>query len=187
MYQNDTIKTLADAREFFKQKAYPEALEICQTLLERNGAQPDVLTLQALVHKQSGNLEAAGKSMEQALEQAPDNPGMLFTASLINRQLENFDLAKMQALKAAREAPDNPQIICQCALIVGNLGEPEGALKLLEKFIDRNKTQPEPWYLVGKFQHGLANDQAAEFALRKCLALKPDHATAQKLLDAIAA
>ena len=183
MSQQHSQQTLADARQLFKQKAYPEALQICKTLLTRKGPQADILTLKALIHKQLGNLEEAGKSMDLALSQNPTHAGMLFTGALINRKLSNFDLAKKQAMKAAREAPDNPQIICQCAMILGSVGEPQHALRILEKFIQKNQGQAEVWYLIGKFQADLDNSDAAEYALRKCVALQSSHANALKLLE----
>jgi tetratricopeptide (TPR) repeat protein len=185
MYEQHPQPTVADARKLFNQKAYPEALQLCETLLTRKGPRADILTLKALIQKQSGNLEEAGKSMDLALSQDPDNAGMLFTAALINRQLSNFDLAKQQAMKAAREAPDNPQIICQCAMILGSLRKPQQALQILEKFMQKNKDQAEAWYLTGKFQLDLGSNEAADYALRKCITLQPDHANALKLLERV--
>jgi tetratricopeptide (TPR) repeat protein len=167
--------TLADARQLFKQKAYPEALELCDALLSRNANQADVLTLKTLVHKQLGNFEEAGKSIELALHQSPDNAVMLFTAALINLKLSNFNQAKKQAMKAAREAPDNPQINCQCAMILGSAGEPRHALQILETFVQKNPGQAQAWYLIGKFQADMENSEAAEYALRQCIALEPEH------------
>ena len=116
-------ETLVKARQLFKHKAYPEALQVCDALLTQKGDHADVLTLKALIHQQSGNLEEAGKAMDLALTHNPTHAGMLFTAAFINQKLTHFDRAKKQAMKAAREAPDNPQIICQCAMILGTVGE----------------------------------------------------------------
>jgi tetratricopeptide (TPR) repeat protein len=175
-------QTLADAQRLFQEKAYPEALELCKTLRSRKGPQATILSLEALIHKQSGDLEQAGKSIGLALTESPADAGILFTAALINSQLENFDLAKRQAMKAVREAPDSPRIVCQCAVILGNIGEAQYSLKILEKFLQNNPRQAQAWYWVGKFQADLENSEAAEYALRQCMALEPDHAHAQKLL-----
>jgi len=183
MSQQHTPQTLADARQLFKQKAYPEALQLCKALLTKNSLQADVLTLQALIHKQLGNLEEAVKSIDQALNQSPTHAVMLFTAALINLKLSNFDQAKKQAMKAAREASDNPQIICQCAMIVSSTGEPQQALYILEKFVQKNQGHANAWYLIGKYQAALANNEAAEYALRKCIALEPNHVNALKQLE----
>ena len=144
--------------------------------------QADILTLKALIHQESGNLEEAGKAMDLALTHNPGHAGMLFTAALINRKLSNFDLAKKQAMKSAREAADNPQIICQCAVILGSIGEHQYAMQILEKFIQKNQGNAQAWYLIGKFQGELGNSDASEFALRKCIALQPGHIHAAKLL-----
>jgi len=186
MSQLHAQQTLADARKLFKQKAYPEALQLCITLLTQKGNQADVLTLKALIHKQLGDLEEAGKSMDLALSQNPTHAVMLFTGALINFKLSNFDLAKKQAMKAAREASDNAQITCQCAMLLGSAGEPQLALQILEKFIQKNQGQAEAWYLTGKFQAALDNSEAAEFALRKCIALEPNHVNALKRLEQFA-
>lgn len=175
-------QNIAYARQLFKEKAYPEALQLCKTLLSRNDQQADVLTLKALIHKQLGDLEEAGKSMDLALSINPTNAVMLFTGALINLKLSNFDQSKKQAMKAAREAPDNPQIICQCAMILGRAGELQNALQVLEKFTQKNHKHAEAWYLIGKFQADLNNGEAAEYALRKCIALEPNHANAIKRL-----
>jgi tetratricopeptide (TPR) repeat protein len=185
MSQQQSPQTLAEARELFKKKAYPEALELCKTLLARNSLQADVLTLQALVHKQLGNLEEAAESIDLALSQNPTHVVMLFTAALINLKLSNFDQAKKQAMKAAREASDNPQIICQCAMIVGSTGEPQQALYILEKFVQKNQGHANAWYLIGKYQAALSNNEAAEYALRKCIALEPSHVNALKQLEQV--
>ena len=185
MNQQHSPLTLADARGLFRQKAYPEALDLCNTLLGRNDQQADVLTLQALIHKQMGNFEEARESIELALGQNPNHVVMLFTGALINLKLSNFDQAKKQAMKAAREAPDNPQINCQCALILGKLKEPQLALQLLEKFVQKNKEHADAWYLIGKSQAELDNNEAAEYALRECLALEPEHVNALKRLELI--
>jgi len=185
MNQQHSPQTLADARELFKQKAYPETLELCKTLLARNDAQADVLTLQALVYKQLGNLEEAGKSIELALSQNPNHVVMLFTGALINLKLSNFDQAKKQAMKAARGAPDNPQIICQCAIIVGSAWESQQALQILEKFVQKHQDHAQAWYLIGKFQAALDNSDAAEYALRKCITLEPTHVNALKQLGLV--
>jgi len=178
-------QTLADARQLFRQKAYPEALQLCETLLSQESTQADVLTLKALIHKQLGNFEEAGKSIELALNQNPNHIVMLFTAALINLKLSNFDQAKKQAMKAARGAPDNAQIICQCALILINVGGPEHALQILEKFVQKNQDQANAWYLIGKSQAALDNSDAAEYALRKCIVLEPGHANALKQLERV--
>ena len=175
-------KILAEARQLFKEKAYPDALQRCKTLLEQSAPQVDVLALQALIQQQSGNLEEAGKSLEQALGLSPDDPGMLFTAALINNKLENSNLALKQAMKAARVAPDDPKVVCQCSLIIGGLGEQQTALRSLETLIRKHPDHAEAWHLMGKFQKELGNNDAAEFALRRCLALQPDHAGARGLL-----
>ena len=185
MSQQHSQQTLADARQLFQQKAYPEALQLCKTLLSQKGLQTDVLILKALIHKQMGDLEEAGKSMDLALSQNPTHAGMLFTGALINLKLSNFDQAKIQAMKAAREAPDNPQIICQCAMILGSVGEPQNALQILEKFTRKNQDQAEAWYLIGKFQAALDNNEAAEYALRQCIALEPKHVNALKQLERV--
>ena len=185
MSQQHSQQTLLHARQLFSQKAYPEALQICNTLLTQNGNRADILTLKALVHKQLGELEEAGKTIDLALSQNPDDAGMLFTGALINLKLSNFDQAKKQTMKAAREAPDNPQIICQCAMILGSVGEPQQALQILEKFTQKNQGQAEAWYLIGRFQTDLDNSEAAEYALRECIALKPDHVNALKRLKQI--
>jgi tetratricopeptide (TPR) repeat protein len=185
MSQQHSQQTLADARQLFKQKEYSEALQICKTLLTRKGPQADVLTLKALIHKQLGDLEEAGKSMDLALSQNPTHAVMLFTGALINLKLSNFDQAKKQAMKAAREAPDNPQINCQCALIVGRAGAPQRALQILEKFVQKNQGQAEVWYLIGKFQADLDNSEAAEYALRECIKLEPNHVNALKRLKRV--
>jgi tetratricopeptide (TPR) repeat protein len=182
MSQQHSPQTLAEAQQLFRKKAYPEALELCKILRGRYGPQASILSLEALIHKQSGDLEQAGKSIEQALSQKPTDAGILFTAALINRQLKNFDRAKKQAMKASREAPDNPRIICQCAVILGNIGEAQNALQILEKFVQNNSGHAEAWYLVGKFQADGDNSEAANYALRQCIALEPEHANALKLL-----
>ena len=185
MSQHHSRQTLADARQLFRQKAYPEALQLCKTLLDQPGRHADVLTLEALIHKQLGNLEEAGKSIDQALSQNPTSAGILFTGALINFKLSNFDQAKKQVMKAAREAPDNPQINCQGAMILGGIGEPQNALHVLEKFIQKNQGHADAWYLVGKFQLSLDNREAAEYALRKCIALEPKHSNALKQLERV--
>jgi len=185
MNQQHSQQTLAEARQLFKQKAYPEALQLCESLLIQKGDQADTLTLKALIHKQLGNLEEAGKSIDLALSQNPNHAVILFTGALINLKLSNFDQAKKQAMKAAREDPDNPQIICQCAMILGSAGEPQSALQILEKFVQKNQGQAEAWYLIGKSQATLDNSEAAEYALRKCIALEPNHANALKQLERV--
>jgi tetratricopeptide (TPR) repeat protein len=182
MSQQHSQQTLVHARQLFSQKAYTEALQICDTLITKNGNRADILTLKALIHKQLGELEEAGKSIELALSQNPDDAGMLFTGALINLKLANFDQAKKQTMKAAREAPDNAQIICQCAMLLGSVGEPKQALQILEKFTQKNQGQADAWYLIGKFQAALDNSEAAEYALRECIALNPDHVNALKRL-----
>ncbi len=176
-------QNLAEARQLFKQKAYPEALQRCETLLTTHPDQADVLTLMALIHKQLGNLEEAAKSIDLALNQDPNNTVMLFTGALINFKLSNFDQAKKQAMKAAREAPDNPQVTCQCAMILGRVDAPQLALQILEKFVQKNQGNAQAWYLIGKSQAALDNSEAAEYALRKCIALEPGHAGALKQLQ----
>lgn len=185
MYSHHPAPSLSDARDLFRQKAFPEALELCEKLLTRSREPADVLTLKALIHQQSGNLEEAGKAIELALTHKPDHAVMLYTAALINRKLKNYELAKKQAMKSMREAPDNAHIICQCALILGSVREPKYALQQLEKFTHDHPGEAQAWYIIGKLQHELANEEAAEFALRKCLKLQPDHANATKVLALI--
>jgi len=183
MSPQQSLQTLADARQLFKQKAYPEALQICKSLLGQKGLQADVLTLEALIHKQLGNFEEAGKSIDLALSQNPNHVVMLFTGALINLKLSNFDQAKKQAMKAAREAPDNAQIVCQCAMILLKAGEPQQALQILEKFVQKNQREANAWYLIGKTQAALDNHEASEFALRKCIKLEPNHVNALRQLE----
>ena len=183
MNPHHLLATLADARQLFREKAYPEALDLCDMLLRKSGPHADVFTLKALIYQQSGKLVEAGKAMDLALHEDPGHPGMLFTAALINRKLKNFDLAKKQAMKAARADPDNPQIICQCAMIVGSIGEPKYALHIVEKFTQKHHDNAEAWHLIGKYQQALGNKEAAKYALQKCLALQADHAGATKLLE----
>ena len=90
-----------------------------------------------------------------------------------------------QAMKAARESPDNPQINCQGAMILASAGEHQLALHILEKFVQRNQDQAEAWYLIGKTQVALDNSEAAEYALRKCIALEPNHLNASKWLERV--
>jgi len=169
-------KLLAEARQLFKEKAYPDALQRCKILLDQSAPQVDVLALQALIHQQSGNLAEAGKSLEQALELDPDNTAMLCTAALINRRLQHSDLALKQAMKASRVAPNDPKVVHQCALIIGSLGMQQAALQTLETFLRSNPDDAQAWELVGKFQQELGNHDAAEFAKRKCLALQSEPA-----------
>ena len=175
-------KILAEARQLFKEKAYPDALQRCKKLLDQSAPQVDVLALQALIHQQSGNLAEAGKSLETALGLDPDHPGMLLTAALVNNKLENSNLALKQAMKATRAAPDDLKVVCQCALIISSVGEQQTALQSVETLIRKHPENAEAWHLAGKFQKELGNNDAAEFALRKCLALQPDHAGARGLL-----
>jgi cytochrome c-type biogenesis protein CcmH/NrfG len=67
-------------------------------------------------------------------------------------------------------------------LIIGGLGEQQTALRSLETLIRKHPDHAEAWHLMGKFQKELGNNDAAEFALRRCLALQPDHAGARGLL-----
>jgi tetratricopeptide (TPR) repeat protein len=184
--KQDPQHLVRQARQFYKQKAYPAALQICSALLDQYGPHADVLTLKALIHLNTQDLPAAGKCIHQALDRNPDHAGMLCTAALINRKLSNFDLAKKQALKSVRQAPDNPKIICQAAMVLGSIGEPQLALQKLEEFVRQTPDQADPWYLIGKFQVDMGNSEAAEFALHRCIELQPSHAVALKLLVRVA-
>jgi tetratricopeptide (TPR) repeat protein len=159
-------KILAEARQLFNEKAYPDALQRCKILLDRSAPQVDVLALKALIHQQSGNLAEAGKSLGQALGLSPDDPGMLITAALINRKLENSDLALKQAMKAARAAPNDPKVVCQCASIIGSLGE----------------RRPGTWWANTKKHWATTMQQNSHYASAwRCNPITPGHAACDKI------
>ena len=187
MNQLHPEQQLKKAQQLYQQQAYSESLQLCDSLLSEYRPHADVLTLKALVHLETGQLDEAGDSITRALSRNPDHPGMLSTAALINQRLSNFKEARRQALQSARQVSATPAVIWQSATVLGDVGEPELTLEILQDLAHKHRGHAETWFLIGRFQVALGDSDAAEKALRKCLALDTRHSAALHLLVRVAA
>lgn len=101
---------VAEAQRNFANKDYAKAEQNYLDILRQDDRNPTALANLATIQMEAGRLDAAEKSIQQAIAAAPDDPYNLATLGKIKYQQEKYDDALDALSRAAKAVPQNAEI-----------------------------------------------------------------------------
>ena len=110
---------------------YPAAMEMFESLYNKNSKDPRILMGLALSQQGAGFTESAARTYEDILNVQPDNEDAIINLmGLMREQYPSVTLKKFTELRA--KYPLNPGIPAQIALISADMGDYDNALKYFD-------------------------------------------------------
>jgi tetratricopeptide (TPR) repeat protein len=122
----------ARALELHQQANLPAALAAYSKILERQPANPIVLSNMGAIHARLGNYAEAIRYYLRALESDPDNPGIRFNLGIAYSQSGQVGLAAGQLTRVVSLDPQNRNAVLLLADAWLRAGENQRAIEVLE-------------------------------------------------------
>lgn len=129
----------------------------------------------AFSHHQQGNLSAAKKSYQRALEKNPDELEALVLLAMLLIQEKDYHNALQYFLKAERCAPQHPQVQVHLGNTYKLLSQPELALQHYQKALELKPNYAEAHHNLANLYGQLQKNEAAHQHYQKAIELKPDY------------
>lgn len=170
------------ARQAYAQGRYTQAIRICDQLATRLGARDDLLNIKAVCLLALGQVEAAEKSIRQALKINSRVAGVHLNAAGIYKALSQNKQVKRHALEAVRLAPREAVVLYQAALLCRDCGDYPQALRIIDRCLQLQPGFSQAWHLKGSALIDLGDTEAAQAALEKTIALEPGNIRALSTL-----
>ncbi len=150
--------------------------------LARHGALPDqargeVLGQAAELWRESGQLDAANVSINQALTLAPRNAALLEIRALLAAADEDWNAALIDLNSSLAIEPDNAQRLALRAAARRRLGDLDQAKTDAEAAIKANPKLAAGWFELGAAQAEMGQTDAAKDTWMEAIRLDPDGAS----------
>ena len=152
---------------------YKRAIQLCNQSLSRLGARDDLLNIRAVSYLALGEVEAAERSIQQALKLNPRIAGVHLNAAKIFEAQSQNKKVKRHAMDAIRLAPRDALVLYQAALLYRNCGDYKQASRVLDRCLQLEPGFSQAWHLKGSALIDLGEMEAAQTALEKSVELTP--------------
>jgi tetratricopeptide (TPR) repeat protein len=148
---------------------------LADTKVDDPAAQGQLLLVDAQLLRDGGYVQSAYTVLQNALVRFPDNPELLYDYSLLAERLDKLDLMEASLRRVMQIAPDNQHAYNALgySLAERNIRLPE-ALALIERALQMAPGDPFIMDSMGWVQFRMGNLPAAEDALRRAYAVRPD-------------
>jgi tetratricopeptide (TPR) repeat protein len=149
--------------------ALPEARRILASEPEYIPA----LMVAALAREQDGDVPGARQGYEELLARDPEfSPAMRQLALLYGEKIGDDKKAEEMAMKARKSQPDDPAVNYELGAIHYRQGDPEGAVRFLEKSLSAGGDQAETAFLLGMSHYQLKEYSMSKEELQRAINLK---------------
>ena len=148
---------------------------LADTKVDDPAAQGQLLLVDAQLLRDGGYVQSAYTVLQNALVRFPDNPELLYDYALLAERLDKLDLMEASLRRVMQIAPDNQHAYNALgySLAERNIRLPE-ALSLIERALQMAPGDPFIMDSMGWVQFRMGNLPAAEDALRRAYAVRPD-------------
>ncbi len=148
---------------------------LADTKVDDPAAQGQLLLVDAQLLRDGGYVQSAYTVLQNALVRFPDNPELLYDYALLAERLDKLDLMEASLRRVMQIAPDNQHAYNALgySLAERNIRLPE-ALALIERALQMAPGDPFIMDSMGWVQFRMGNLPAAEDALRRAYAVRPD-------------
>ncbi|HZI32665.1 MAG TPA: tetratricopeptide repeat protein, partial [Candidatus Binatia bacterium] len=134
----DTAELAASAQAHFSHQEYDQAEADYEKILERDQNNGLALANIAMIELQQGKLAEAGKHINAALAQSPDDPYNLSTLGYLEFRQGKYNDALNALSRAAQLDPNNPEIQNYLGLTLSHEGQRKQAETALRRAIQIN-------------------------------------------------
>ena len=148
---------------------------LSDTKVDDPAAQGQLLLVDAQLLRDGGYVQSAYTVLQNALVRFPDNPELLYDYALLAERLDKLELMEASLRRVMQIAPDNQHAYNALgySLAERNIRLPE-ALSLIERALQMAPGDPFIMDSMGWVQFRMGNLPAAEDALRRAYAVRPD-------------
>lgn len=148
---------------------------LAETQVDDPAAQGQILLVDAQLLRDAGYVQSAYTVLENALVRFPDNPELLYDYALLAERLDKLEQMEASLRRVMQIAPDNQHAYNALgySLAERNIRLPE-ALSLIERALQMAPGDPFIMDSMGWVQFRMGNLAAAEDALRRAYAVRPD-------------
>ena len=159
----------------FRQTAiWRTPLTLCQNAAHRAPLMPEAHYNLGHVHHLAGNLPAARRAYERAVELSPRYVAALANLGAIYREENRLEEAIRLFNAVLREEPHREETLNNLGLIYAQQRRYADAIGLYRQILDRNPNLAETWLNLGLAYRDAGQRQQAAQALRHALQLKPE-------------
>jgi tetratricopeptide (TPR) repeat protein len=135
---------------------------------------PMVLSTLAAIYLNDGDLEQAGKLLDQSLAIDPEHVDSLKAKSAILASEGKMEEAEALLAKVPADEAVHPTTLMNIAMTHYNQGEPEEAIVFLDRTIRDNPEVAQAYYLRGLVGLSLGDQEGAKADFERFLELDPD-------------
>jgi tetratricopeptide (TPR) repeat protein len=140
---------------------------------------------EAVVKRQSGQLQEAESICKSILESQADHAYALYILGLLNLDVGNYIEASELIIKALEANSNEPAFYNSCGEVFWRLGDNKSAINYLKKAVEINPDYPEAHCNLGNSYSDLGLIDDAILSYEKALQIKPDYAIAYSNLGSI--
>jgi predicted Zn-dependent protease len=150
-----------------------EAAKLLSEAMERDGPTFELLWRLGQVHQALGEPEQAVAMWERAIPLAtgPQAQGLWQELSDVNTRLGRKEQARLFAARA--QLAEGMTVLDQ--------GRPADAVTVLARAVEADPNQAQAWYYLGRAHWRHGSTAEAQGAIKRCLALDPNHGRAIRL------
>ncbi|PWG17161.1 tetratricopeptide repeat-containing sulfotransferase family protein [Salibaculum griseiflavum] len=135
---------------------------------------------------QAGRVAEAVALIKRGLAQRPRDATLLLAlAQVHNRGSRDYAQAHTALKKLLKLAPKNAAAHAEMAQVLGNMQDREKAIQHAKRAVALAPKSPDHLYVLGTLYHQTDRLQEARAAIRKSLALRPDHVQTRLLLATV--
>lgn len=151
-------------RTYYESQSWDQALEQCNQAIELAPTATGPRLVRALVYREQGRQQEALADFEAVIEANPFNQTALQNAAYVASQIGDREKSFRYYREFLELDPDNDRVRMQVAFDLANeLGDPAGAMQLLEEGVQRSPDNVELLERLGQASFAAAS-QAAQAA-----------------------
>ncbi len=161
--------SLAEATARFHLREYAKTT----TLLEgvRSNRNSEYLLLLGSAQALSGDLPSAIKTLQQAVDEAPNDPQVYYRLALVF-MLGRLDREARNVVGAGlRQIPNSPLLLVAEGVSEDSQGKLDAAVVFTKRSLEANPRQPQTWALLGRLYAEMGETDDALKAYERALAL----------------
>ena len=125
------------------------------------------------------------EAIQAQVDAHPRRPALLLALGLKQMELGRLGAAGQAMERAVRLDPDMEDACVGLAAVKSDLGDPAGAIEVLDRIVDRAARPVTVHYVIGQLHERRGDQASAASAYRSALAADPAHVSARQRLAAL--
>jgi tetratricopeptide (TPR) repeat protein len=168
--ENESYKK---ASVLYKDKAYKESIEILEKSIAEGNTGYEMYLLLSYNYWATSRQEESIEQLQKALKQNNEEPEVHIDLIRAYVSMQKYKVAQSFCEKALQKFPENKLLKLQNAILLGKLGKPVAATKIIEELKVSSPNDPRPLGIEAHLYALRGELEKAEISLKWGLSLDP--------------